>query len=183
MNFTLNSRAASTRKLLIPNHLLSSVYSSKFRTPQPSYFLSVTDPPGVGVQTPQTLPISTLDHNPTNSFAFYSVPDPHPLTLLESHRSKNVGAILTTHYPTPTRPLHILPPPNLVCYIPISLPTENSMPIPKELLDILVCPVCKTPIDPLPDGSGLKCRSCRRVYPIKDDIPVMLPEEATVAPE
>jgi uncharacterized protein YbaR (Trm112 family) len=57
------------------------------------------------------------------------------------------------------------------------------MPIPKELLDILVCPVCKAPVKLLADGSGLKCDSCRRVYPVRDDIPVMLPEEATIAQE
>jgi uncharacterized protein YbaR (Trm112 family) len=57
------------------------------------------------------------------------------------------------------------------------------MPSPKELLDILVCPVCKVPVKLLADGSGLKCDSCRRVYPVRDDIPVMLPEEATIAQE
>jgi uncharacterized protein YbaR (Trm112 family) len=31
-----------------------------------------------------------------------------------------------------------------------------------------------------PDGSGLKCRECKRVYPVRDDIPVMLIDEATV---
>jgi uncharacterized protein YbaR (Trm112 family) len=61
--------------------------------------------------------------------------------------------------------------------------TETHMPIPKELLDILVCPVCKAPVKLLADGSGLKCGSCRRVYPVRDDIPVMLPEEAMIAPE
>ena len=55
------------------------------------------------------------------------------------------------------------------------------MPIPKQLLDILVCPVCKTPITVLADGSGLKCGTCRRVYPVRDDIPVMLAEEARIA--
>jgi uncharacterized protein YbaR (Trm112 family) len=35
----------------------------------------------------------------------------------------------------------------------------------------------------LPDDSGLKCQTCRRVYPVRDDIPVMLPEEATIAKE
>jgi uncharacterized protein len=55
--------------------------------------------------------------------------------------------------------------------------------VPKELLDILVCPVCKVPVRLLPDGSGLKCTSCRRVYPVRDEIPVMLPEEAQIAPE
>jgi len=59
----------------------------------------------------------------------------------------------------------------------------GPMPIPKELLDILVCPVCKAPVRLLADGSGLKCGVCRRVYPVRDDIPVMLSEEAKVAPE
>jgi uncharacterized protein len=57
------------------------------------------------------------------------------------------------------------------------------MPIPKDLLEILVCPVCKTTVKLLTDGSGLKCGACRRVYPVRDDIPVMLPEEATIAQE
>lgn len=53
----------------------------------------------------------------------------------------------------------------------------------KELLDILVCPVCKTPVKLLTDGAGLKCGTCRRVYPVRDEIPVMLPEEAKIAQE
>lgn len=55
------------------------------------------------------------------------------------------------------------------------------MSISKELLDILVCPLCKQPVRLLPDESGLKCAACKRVYPVRDDIPVMLPEEATIA--
>jgi uncharacterized protein len=55
--------------------------------------------------------------------------------------------------------------------------------IAQELLDILVCPICKTPVKLINDGRGLKCSTCRRVYAIRDDIPVMLPEEATVAAE
>jgi uncharacterized protein len=55
------------------------------------------------------------------------------------------------------------------------------MTISKDLLAILVCPVCKNPVHLLADSSGLKCDSCKRVYPIRDDIPVMLPEEATIA--
>ena len=54
------------------------------------------------------------------------------------------------------------------------------MPISQDLLDILVCPICKTPVKYTPDQSGLKCATCQRVYPIKDEIPVMLPEEATI---
>jgi uncharacterized protein YbaR (Trm112 family) len=34
-----------------------------------------------------------------------------------------------------------------------------------------------------PDGSGLKCQECKRVYPVRDDIPVMLIDEATVEDE
>jgi uncharacterized protein YbaR (Trm112 family) len=54
------------------------------------------------------------------------------------------------------------------------------MAISKELLDILVCPLDKAPVHMKPDGSGLKCEKCSRVYPIKDDIPVMLVDEAKI---
>jgi uncharacterized protein YbaR (Trm112 family) len=57
------------------------------------------------------------------------------------------------------------------------------MTIAQELLDILVCPICKTPVKPVADNTGLKCSTCKRVYPIKDEIPVMLPEEAKIAQE
>jgi len=57
------------------------------------------------------------------------------------------------------------------------------MPIPKELLAILACPLCKKPVRLLADESGLKCDVCKRIYPIRDEIPVMLLEEATLAPE
>jgi uncharacterized protein len=54
------------------------------------------------------------------------------------------------------------------------------MPVSKELLDILVCPLCKTPVKLTSDSNGLKCSTCRRVYPIRDDIPVMLVDEARI---
>ena len=57
---------------------------------------------------------------------------------------------------------------------------EMRMAIPQELLDILVCPICKTAVKMTADNSGLKCGTCRRVYPVRDDIPVMLPEEAKI---
>jgi uncharacterized protein YbaR (Trm112 family) len=57
------------------------------------------------------------------------------------------------------------------------------MPIPKQLLDILVCSLCKTPVKPTPDDTALKCSTCRRVYPVRDEIPVMLIDEAIIAPE
>ena len=49
-----------------------------------------------------------------------------------------------------------------------------------ELLSILACPECKTPVVLVHDVQGLKCETCHRVYPIKDDIPVMLVDEATI---
>lgn len=56
------------------------------------------------------------------------------------------------------------------------------MAVDPELLAILACPECKTPVILVHDGTGLKCENCKRVYPIKDDIPVMLLDEATVEP-
>jgi uncharacterized protein YbaR (Trm112 family) len=49
-----------------------------------------------------------------------------------------------------------------------------------ELLKILVCPLCKAPVSLVEGGQGLKCSQCRRVYPIRDDIPVMLISEAKI---
>lgn len=45
---------------------------------------------------------------------------------------------------------------------------------------MLICPVCKDELTLLDEDRGLKCVSCRRVYPIRDGIPVMLVSEATV---
>ena len=57
------------------------------------------------------------------------------------------------------------------------------MAIDAQLLEILACPMCKTDIKLTADDKGLKCVQCHRVYPIKDDIPVMLIDEATIEPE
>ena len=57
------------------------------------------------------------------------------------------------------------------------------MAVSQELLDILVCPACKVPVKLTADGQGLKCAQCRRVYPIKDDIPDMIIEDATIESE
>jgi hypothetical protein len=54
------------------------------------------------------------------------------------------------------------------------------MPIDPELLEILACPACRTPLELVKDGTALRCAACRRVFPIKDDIPVLLLDEATV---
>jgi len=52
------------------------------------------------------------------------------------------------------------------------------MALSKELLEILACPKCKGEIFLNRVGDGLICKSCRLVYQIKDDIPVMLIDEA-----
>lgn len=57
------------------------------------------------------------------------------------------------------------------------------MAVSQELLDILVCPLDKTPVKLTSDQKGLLCSTCRRVYPIREDIPVMLPDEAKIAPQ
>jgi len=54
------------------------------------------------------------------------------------------------------------------------------MVINEDLLEILVCPLCKTPVKLVHEGTGLKCDTCHRVYPIRDDIPVMLIDEAKI---
>ena len=56
------------------------------------------------------------------------------------------------------------------------------MPIDAELLEILACPACKTSVKLIKNGQALKCETCHRVYAIKDDIPVMLIDEATIEP-
>lgn len=47
-----------------------------------------------------------------------------------------------------------------------------------RLLEILVCPLCKGPLDYRKSQSELVCKACRLAFPIKDDIPVMLEDEA-----
>ena len=50
------------------------------------------------------------------------------------------------------------------------------MPVDKELLEILACPLCKTPVRE--EGERLVCTQCGRRYPVRDGIPVMLIDEA-----
>lgn len=47
-----------------------------------------------------------------------------------------------------------------------------------RLLEILVCPLCKGPLDHRKQQSELVCKACRLAFPIRDDIPVMLEDEA-----
>lgn len=48
----------------------------------------------------------------------------------------------------------------------------------KRLLDILVCPVTKAPLEWHADKNELWCRASRLAYPVRDGVPVMLEEEA-----
>ena len=50
--------------------------------------------------------------------------------------------------------------------------------ISKELLDILACPKCKGPVVLTKNNDGLVCNSCQLLYEIRDEIPVMLIDEA-----
>ena len=52
------------------------------------------------------------------------------------------------------------------------------MAISKELLDILACPKCKGEIYLNDSADGLICDQCKLLYEIKDDIPIMLIDEA-----
>lgn len=52
--------------------------------------------------------------------------------------------------------------------------------IAKELLEILVCPACKQALEYRENPESLKCKQCRRVYAVKDDIPIMLIDEAKI---
>ncbi|MBS3818981.1 Trm112 family protein [bacterium] len=57
------------------------------------------------------------------------------------------------------------------------------MSLDSQLLKILACPQCKAQVKLTQDEKALKCMKCHRVYPIKENIPVMLIEEATIEPE
>lgn len=48
----------------------------------------------------------------------------------------------------------------------------------KKLLDILACPICKSPLLYKPEQQELICKADNLAFPIRDDIPVMLEDEA-----
>ena len=52
------------------------------------------------------------------------------------------------------------------------------MAIDKELLDVLACPKCKNDLVLTEDSGGLICKECKLLFEIKDDIPIMLIDEA-----
>ncbi|MGH7840780.1 MAG: Trm112 family protein [Candidatus Binataceae bacterium] len=52
------------------------------------------------------------------------------------------------------------------------------MALSQDLLNILACPKCKAAVRLNDDRTGLVCASCKLLYPIQDDIPIMLIDEA-----
>jgi uncharacterized protein YbaR (Trm112 family) len=52
------------------------------------------------------------------------------------------------------------------------------MALSQDLLDILACPKCKGNLQLTEKQDGLACQACKLIYPIKDDIPLMLIDEA-----
>jgi uncharacterized protein YbaR (Trm112 family) len=55
---------------------------------------------------------------------------------------------------------------------------DTAMAISKDLLDILACPKCKGELHLTDAQDGLICDACKLRYPIKEDIPIMLIDEA-----
>ena len=54
--------------------------------------------------------------------------------------------------------------------------------IAKYFLEKLVCPACQQSLEYRQNPESLKCTQCHRVYAVKDDIPIMLIDEATIEP-
>lgn len=54
------------------------------------------------------------------------------------------------------------------------------MSLPPQLLEILVCPKCKGPLEYRESEERLICHACRLSYPVRDGIPIMLIDEAEV---
>ena len=64
------------------------------------------------------------------------------------------------------------------------MPRAAPLPMDSKLLEILVCPLCKGPLAWRKDANELVCKADRLAFRVKDDIPVMLEEEArTLAPD
>jgi uncharacterized protein YbaR (Trm112 family) len=52
------------------------------------------------------------------------------------------------------------------------------MPVDKQLLDLLICPSCRGNVEYRPEPEQIVCLKCGLRYPVRDDIPVMLIDEA-----
>ncbi len=57
------------------------------------------------------------------------------------------------------------------------------MPLTEADIELIRCLVCRVPVAFTPARDGLQCPTCRRVYPIKDDLPQMLLDEAYIPKE
>ena len=60
---------------------------------------------------------------------------------------------------------------------PPNIHMQETM-IKQELLDIIACPKCKGPVQLNEEKNGLICTVCQLIYEIRDDIPIMLIDEA-----
>ncbi len=61
--------------------------------------------------------------------------------------------------------------------------SDTPVPVDPRLLEILVCPITKGPLEYDRAANELISRSARRAYPIRDGIPIMLPDEARMLDE
>ena len=57
---------------------------------------------------------------------------------------------------------------------------ESGLMLDRDLINILACPACKTPLAYDEERDVLKCGNCHRVYPVRDGIPILLIDEAIV---
>jgi uncharacterized protein len=55
-----------------------------------------------------------------------------------------------------------------------------KVPISEILLEKLICPLCKVKVELKSDNSAVKCPQCHRLYPVRDELPVMLLDEASI---
>ena len=62
--------------------------------------------------------------------------------------------------------------------VPVPVEAVDSTRIDPRLLEILVCPLTKTVLEYDPRAQELVSRAAKLAYPIRDGIPIMLPEEA-----
>lgn len=51
-----------------------------------------------------------------------------------------------------------------------------------QLIDILVCPICKGPLEKRPDDGHLVCKADKLAFPVRDGIPIMLVDQAETIP-
>ena len=54
--------------------------------------------------------------------------------------------------------------------------------IPEDLFELMACPVCIQPLVRRANPEALQCTQCHRVYPVRDGLPVMLIDQATIEP-